>query len=581
MKTTIYLTAALSVSIFFCSIVCAKENINKDTVTNHQNTKKIKALCATASSKATLDINNVRAGLLNGGDMWWDSNQAIYEVPKGSGKHAIFAGAIWFGGLDQGGQLMVAAQRYRQTNQQSYWPGPLTNSATISDTACLLWDDHYKVNRVTICDFTTKYQQGQITTPADVDSTILYWPAKGNPHINDGRNMNQNLAPFVDVTIDGVYDPMTGDYPNVKGDQSVWWVINDAGGQKVGMEPENAAIGLEIQNEAYALTTGDVLNNTTFYHYKLINKSNNILDSAYLAQWIDVDLGYFEDDYVGCDTSRNMGIVYNGDDFDEDTLGGYGADPPLLGVSFLEGIKDTNGIDIGMSNFIYYNNNANIVNGNPDKGIHYYNYMRNIWKNGADVTNDGMDGTNQSFPHTDYMYWGNPTDTSAWSECTAANTPGDTRFVMSSGPFIFAPGAVKDVTVAVVWIRPANIYPCPDFSLLGDAMDSVKAFFDTTTVFSCPITGINDDIIQKYNIRIYPNPTKSSVTINYSLNDNSKVIELSLYNIFGQKVKAIRLPSVHTGTYTLNLKDLSEGTYFCNIFIGGKLLSVKKLILIN
>ena len=40
--------------------------------------------CNPPSAKINLDINNVSAGLLNGGDMWWDLvGSAAYEVPKG------------------------------------------------------------------------------------------------------------------------------------------------------------------------------------------------------------------------------------------------------------------------------------------------------------------------------------------------------------------------------------------------------------------------------------------------------------------------------------------------------------------
>ena len=46
-------------------------------------------------AQSDLNINNVRARILGGGDMWWDLNDARYEVPKGGGKHSMFAGALW------------------------------------------------------------------------------------------------------------------------------------------------------------------------------------------------------------------------------------------------------------------------------------------------------------------------------------------------------------------------------------------------------------------------------------------------------------------------------------------------------
>lgn len=39
--------------------------------------------CKPATSQIDLNINNVRARLMNGGDMWWDLNTAAkYEIPK-------------------------------------------------------------------------------------------------------------------------------------------------------------------------------------------------------------------------------------------------------------------------------------------------------------------------------------------------------------------------------------------------------------------------------------------------------------------------------------------------------------------
>ncbi|MBK8402961.1 MAG: hypothetical protein IPL25_02395 [Saprospiraceae bacterium] len=54
--------------------------------------------CAPATKQIDQEINNVRARLLNGGDVWWDLTRGRYIVPKieaGSGKlevSSIFAG---------------------------------------------------------------------------------------------------------------------------------------------------------------------------------------------------------------------------------------------------------------------------------------------------------------------------------------------------------------------------------------------------------------------------------------------------------------------------------------------------------
>ena len=72
------------------------------------------AQCTPASASGILNINNVNTTLLNGGDGWWDLYNPKYEVPKGSGKHSMFAGGLWIGGTDSAGNIKLAAQTYRQ-----------------------------------------------------------------------------------------------------------------------------------------------------------------------------------------------------------------------------------------------------------------------------------------------------------------------------------------------------------------------------------------------------------------------------------------------------------------------------------
>ena len=82
-----------------------------------------------------------------GGDMWWNLSDARYEIPKDGNKHSMFAGALWIGGVDDGGQLKVAAMTYRQSGND-FWPGPLnTTNATISADECNKWDKHFKLER--------------------------------------------------------------------------------------------------------------------------------------------------------------------------------------------------------------------------------------------------------------------------------------------------------------------------------------------------------------------------------------------------------------------------------------------------
>ena len=163
------------------------------------------APCSAATSSIDLDINNVRAIILVGGDMWWDLNNARYEVPQGQGKHAIFAGSLWIGGIDADKQLKVAAQTYRQMGANDFWPGPLDNFGYTDASICAKWNNHFELSKIEVDFF--------IANPANVTLAIQEWPAKNNPYNTDVGN--RSLAPFVDVNGDGDYNTDDGDYPDI------------------------------------------------------------------------------------------------------------------------------------------------------------------------------------------------------------------------------------------------------------------------------------------------------------------------------------------------------------------------------
>src|ERR1700743_1076390 len=123
----------------------AKENV---VTSHHKAVPKTTATgCLPATAAVDLDINNVRARLMTGGDMWWDIGEGVaaYEIPKGSGKSSQFAASCWIGGFDKQGQLKVAAQTYRQDGND-YWPGALDHNGKITGDTCKLWDKQWKVD---------------------------------------------------------------------------------------------------------------------------------------------------------------------------------------------------------------------------------------------------------------------------------------------------------------------------------------------------------------------------------------------------------------------------------------------------
>jgi hypothetical protein len=340
-----------------------------------KSTKVVTSGCLPSTATIVMEYNNVRAMIYTGGDMWYEniSGNAMYEIPKGSGKSSLYAGGIWIGGIDETGQLRLAARTYRSSGHD-YWPGPLTadsiEKATIHPAICNEYDKHYVITRKEVENFVNWFnasddEKSSIYADYTVPQSITNWPGSG-PGVGGNEEYSSYsdfLAPFKDVDGDNEYHPENGDYPNyvldknapckfepkrwdtllttesqrLFGDQTIWWVYNDMGNihtQSTGAE----AIGMEIKAQGFAYSTNDELNNMTFYNYQVINRSSWTLNSTYFGIWTDADLGSASDDFVGCDVSRGLGYLYNADNKDGSGTGNsYGENPPAVGIDFFEG----------------------------------------------------------------------------------------------------------------------------------------------------------------------------------------------------------------------------------------------------
>ena len=447
--------------------------------------------CAPATSSVQLDVNNVRCLIHNGGDMWWDLvGNPRYEIPKVPpgvpAIHSMFASSVWVGGYDAAGRLRLAAQTYRQSGND-YFPGPLSLQGTTDANTCQKWDKHFIITRQEINAFRAAYQVDPNNINLGNFPNIVSWPA-----INTDPGFERYLAPFNDVNGDGDYTPGAGDYPDVLGDMAIWWVFNDKG--NVHTETGAAQIGMEVQALAFAFATTDDINNMTFYKYTLINRGTLALTQTYMAVWVDADLGQYSDDYVGCDTARGLGYCYNGDPND-DPPSGYGLNPPAIGTDFFQGPIGDDGERLKMTNFMYYDNDFSI-RGNPTNAIHFYNYMRSIWKDGSPLVANGGNGYGTGTP-TNYIFTGSPGGAAflsscpynpppaGWDEASAGNSPFDRRYLQSAGPFTLLPGAINEIIIGVPWARDANGSYGPggdgrlgSVCLLYKADDIAQALFD-------------------------------------------------------------------------------------------------------
>ena len=477
---------------------------------DYKPTAKPKANCSPATAKLTMKFNDVSALIEQGGSMFQNraAGVAAYEVPKGSNRFAIYAGALWMGGTDVNGQLKLAALRYRSGND--FWPGPLTvtpgtgtfnpinpvgddairdfGEANIDPDQCIAYDKFYTIRKAEVVKFNIWWEcnagvttEGcdEITAPTNDELNRIYgWPAHGDV----SRGQDYFLAPFYDRDQDGNYNPDNGDHPwyddilgrddiecgidrriSLYGDETHWWVFNDKG--NIHTETNGDPIGMEIRAQAFSFATNDEVNRMTFYNYELINRGTQTLYNTYFSQYLDADIGNYADDYTGCDVSRGLGYMYNGDLIDESDGGklGYGENPPAIGCDFFEGpYQDADGIDnpgpyydeatqtevvptvvdalanngivykgigigysdgivdnerFGMRRFTFYTSTSAYPYNDPGPAAEFYNFMEGQWANGSEMYYGGLgyEGSNGvTTTLSDYMFPGS-SDPLHWS----------------------------------------------------------------------------------------------------------------------------------------------------------------------
>lgn len=350
-----------------------------------------RAACIRPTKQIDLEINNVRARLKTGGEVWNISQSAGgYIVPKPApgqpAVSAIYAGGVWIGGVDRAGEIKLCAVTY-SSEGSDFFAGPLDLSGTTEADVCKNWDRFFSVNGVNVknhINYVLKSIENNVEIDCDsIPDDVKYWPAQGNPHWRQKFSFplpDQELAGYWDKDGNGYYSPCGGDWPIIEirgcepegtteerdrqaqelvADEMIYWIYNDNGGSQTLSGPKT--IQMEVQVQSFAYATSDEINDMTFYRYKLLNKANEDLIDCYFAIWIDPDLGCYADDYIGCDTSRSLAYVYNQDAVDGNNgsvcTGGantYGSDIPILGMDYFRGPRGPRVFKVdGNGNYIY------------------------------------------------------------------------------------------------------------------------------------------------------------------------------------------------------------------------------------
>ncbi len=303
-------------------------------------------------------------------------------------------------------------------------------------------------------------------------------------------NTDPNSGPIfsVDSLIPGGYDEpgVAGVDPSLPADQVIFTIYNDRNVATSLAFEGSEPLGLEVQKTMWGYRSATALGDLYFVRFKLINKGGVDsdttagdqfgtfwIDSMYVAQWSDPDLGNAGDDLIGCDTVLSLGYCYNANAIDAE-FRGFNLPPPAVGYDFLgsavvpspgdSGIvgfqRRLNVRNLPMTSFAYFSAGSPYSDPPTDVGSYLQGTGR-WWKmlrgfapigdlNSPDIPFEHPPG----FPLSKFPFSGNPYNGEGWLDGraygTVDNLPGDRRVIMSSGPFTFAPGDTQEVYVGVV-----------------------------------------------------------------------------------------------------------------------------------
>ena len=313
------------------------------------------------------------------------------------------------------------------------------------------------------------------------------WPvAKGAPYIERNGTPGYQAPPAFSATmtvadlIGKKYDEpgFAGGDPNSPADQVIWTVYNDLEPAAVQGFSGSEPLGLEVQMTLWGYKRTDAMGNLYFKRFRFINKGGVTtagttkgsfwIDSMYVAQWSDPDVGSFGDDLAGCDTTLSLGFAYNGNAVDAE-FRKFNLAPPAVGYDFLQGplvrgaatdvgifdMKKRTGFkNLPMTSFAYFSAGSGI----SDPPFSYEGALR-WWRMLQGFVPDASTAAWRLYPFPPGMtankfpLSGDAAKRTGFIDglgLAYSLAPGDRRIVLNSGPFTLAPGDTQEVVVGTV-----------------------------------------------------------------------------------------------------------------------------------
>jgi hypothetical protein len=513
---------------------------------------------AQTNNRNKFDGNNISTYIWPSGIMhqrYSPFNNTGFEWPKGSGKTAIFTEGLTIAAYVNG-QFRMASCSYLGELAPGY-------VLTINNLPVAKTDGRFRIYKVDSAN--------------PLDSDWLNW-----------GTMVPFGAPFYDVNNNGIYDPYI-DKPGVKGAKQTLFVCLTDGFPEEHKVGEGFGGGTQPLFAEYHFTVwgydSDPYKDVMFLKWVVINKNNQAWDSTFFSIFSDPDLGYSDDDYIGCDTTRNLTYCYNADNDDNGGPNSYGLNPPAIGTMFL----NCSGGNAKLSSFVYAKPNSATETACevPQENLQCYNFMKGVKRDGTpwiNITN------NQP---TKFCYPGDPESGIGWTEYSGriANCGGQ----LTGEHIIPVPPAdrksLMNYKPTVQKINPGDSQVILTAQLIAKGTDnknsvtSLKHLADVTRNL-CQnnfVTGINmisSEIPNMYNLhQNYPNPFNPVTKIKFDL-PKSGIVLIKIYNAAGKEIATLVNGRLSAGEFSVDWDGFNHpsGVYFCKLESENLAKTIKMLL---
>lgn len=511
--------------------------------------------------ESRLDVNRINALISADGCLFLD------ETDPGSNTFTntegevvdffLYAHALWVSAIDPGGDLHLAAQTYRQTGTD-FWAGPIANvySAEYDERYARVWElqsDSIEMHKAHWADI-------GYTVPASIAS----WPGTGD--ILNGEAAI--LAPFFDFNNNGIYDPVSGDYPIIRGDEAIYFMYNDA--REEHSETTTDPIGIEIHGMAYAYNYSDdpAVMQTIYLNYAIINRSEVTYEDVRVASFDDISpFGFSTAAKWGTNTGLNMAYVY-ADEIQPANL--------ATGISLL---------NESLTSTILYNNDFT-GQGNPIGANAYNRYMHGEFADGTPLTFGGS-GYGGVTP-TSFHFDGDPLVAGSWNMMDEM-IEADKRILAAVGPYTWSPGDTLclDFALSTVFQNEAIMIDSvlsEDYNLnaivaLTEQFTEIRSAYESE-IEDCGITykmNTESTLLSGHasltGVQIYPIPTD-----NFFIMKTSETLGAEMVQIMDMKGRVVATHLVHTSNQVIDVTNLTPGCYLLQLTGKNELLTEMLII---